>query len=116
METLAPLGFARYQTDSMHFAEEVRLFSGAEIIIALHGSGLMNAVMSPNRPLVIDLFDGYWSSDFIKLAAAIGARYACVRGEPVRTKAHGRWVDNDCLVDVDAIVRLIQAAEAERGR
>ncbi len=116
MEALAPLGFARYQTDSMHFAEEVRLFSGAEIIIALHGSGLMNAVMSPNRPLVIDLYDCFWSSDFIKLAAAIGARYACVRGQPVRAKAHGRWVDNDCLVDVDAIVRLIQATEAERGR
>lgn len=116
MDALEPLGFARYQTDAMHFAEEVRLFSGAEIIIAVHGSGLMNAVMSPNRPLVIDLFDSFWTQEFIKLAAAIGARYACVHCEPVRAKAHGRWFDNDCLVDVGAIVRLIEASEAERGR
>ena len=116
MEALEPLGFARYQTDAMHFSEEVRLFSGAEIIVAVHGSGLMNAVMSPNRPLVIDLFDSLWTTEFIKLAAAIGARYACVRCQPVRAKAHGRWVDNDCLVDVGAIVRLIEASEAKRSR
>jgi hypothetical protein len=116
MDALVPLGFARYQTDAMHFADEVRLFSGAEIIVSMHGSGLMNAVMSPNRPLVIDLFDAFWTTEFIKLAAVIGARYACVRCQPVRAKAHGRWLDNDCLVDVGAIVRLIQAAEAEQSR
>ena len=110
MEALRPLGFACYQTDAMHFADEVRLFSGAEIIISVHGSGLMNAVLSTRKPLVIDIFDDFWTTEFIKLAAAIGARYACVRCQSVKGTAAGRQADSDCLVDVGAIVRLITEA------
>ena len=107
MAALSPFGFDRHQPETMHFAEEVRLFAGAEIVVAVHGSGLTNAVLSAKKPLVIDLFDDFWTPEFVRLAATSGARYACVRSESRKPAAGMRRAENDSVVDVDAIVRLI---------
>src|SRR5512132_112263 len=106
MEALAPLGSERYVTEHMSIADEVRLFYNAEIVMGAHGSGLMNAVLSRKRPLLIELHDRWWNMSFFKLGAAMGWRHACVQCEKVQTSATPRD-ENDLIADVPAILSVI---------
>ncbi|HEY9636739.1 MAG TPA: glycosyltransferase family 61 protein [Coleofasciculaceae cyanobacterium] len=82
MEVLHPLGFVSYTLETMNFAEEMRLFSQAEIIIGTHGSGLTNMIFSQNRPTIIDFFGAWYTNWFFNLSASLGFHYTSFKCQP----------------------------------
>jgi hypothetical protein len=77
LAALAPLGFVSYTMEKMSFADQVRLFSQAEIVVSPHGAALTNTLFSQNLS-VIEFFGSYGSPSFFLLAKALGFRYACL--------------------------------------
>lgn len=78
MAVLAPLGFVAYTMEELSFADEIRLFSQAEIVIAPHGAGLTNMIFAPQNLIVIDLFGSFGTPCFFALAQALGFHYGCL--------------------------------------
>lgn len=78
MAALAPLGFVAYTMEELSFADEVRLFSQAEIVVAPHGAGLTNIIFAPQNLIVVDLFGSFGTPCFFALAQALGFHYGCL--------------------------------------
>ncbi|MBE9019891.1 glycosyltransferase family 61 protein [Chroococcidiopsidales cyanobacterium LEGE 13417] len=78
MAILAPLGFVAYTMEELSFADEIRLFSQAEIVIAPHGAGLTNIIFALQKLIVIDLFGSFGTPCFFALAQALGFYYGCL--------------------------------------
>lgn len=108
MEFLAPLGFRSYVTESLSFADEVRLFSQAEVVIGTHGSGFTNIIFSKCKPLVIDLYSSWFSGSFFQLTASMGGRYACLPCEP--KGANAGLKNSDMWVDISRLAALLKVA------
>lgn len=77
LAALAPLGFVAYTMEKMSFADQVRLFAQAEIVVSPHGAALTNTLFAQNLS-VIELFGSYGSPSFFLLAQALGFQYACL--------------------------------------
>jgi len=54
-ETLAPLGFESYVLTDLSLADQIRLFVGADTIVAPHGAGLVNMIHAADAS-VLELF------------------------------------------------------------
>jgi len=77
LAALAPFGFVAYTMEKMSFADQVRLFDRAEIVVSPHGAALTNIIFAQNLR-VIELFGSYGSPSFFLLAKALGFQYACL--------------------------------------
>jgi hypothetical protein len=110
MEALAPLGFVSYVLEDMSFADEVRLFSQAEMIVGIHGSGLTNMIFSQKKPIVIDLFDSWYTGVFYKIAASLGFEYACLQCQNPLVDLERASGNTNLIVDVAKLKRLINVA------
>jgi hypothetical protein len=77
LKTLIPLGFVAYTLENMNFADQVRLFSQAEIVVAAHGAGLVNIIFAQNLK-VIEFFGSFGSASYFLIAQAMGFRYGCL--------------------------------------
>jgi capsular polysaccharide biosynthesis protein len=78
---LAPLGVAAIELERLPLAEQIALFSQAELIVAPHGAGLANLVYaSPGSRLIELHMDSYVNWCFRRLAAACDVGYDCVVG------------------------------------
>lgn len=73
--TLTPYGFKAYTLENLSFAEQVQLFSQAEIVVATHGAGLTNMIFAQKKLTVIELFDSFLTPDYFLLAKALGFDY-----------------------------------------
>ena len=104
LRLLAPLGFAAYALEEMSFADQVRLFAQAEIIVAPHGAGLMNLAFA-DRPGVVELFGRHIQPSFSELARGFGFRYGCMECPAPRGDLRS-W-DADLVVDVATLGRLV---------
>jgi capsular polysaccharide biosynthesis protein len=60
LEALKPLGFEIVKPGQMPFLAQAKLFSEAKIIVAPHGSALMNSIFAPRGCTVIDLMWDTW--------------------------------------------------------
>lgn len=78
MAILAPLGFVAYTMEELSFADEIKLFAQAEIVIAPHGAGLTNIIFASQKLIVIDLFGSFGTPCFFALAQALGFYYGCL--------------------------------------
>jgi len=56
VEVLEPLGFESYALEEYPVAEQIILFRESEVIVAPHGSGLVNLVYAESQPHVVELF------------------------------------------------------------
>ncbi|WP_339375488.1 glycosyltransferase family 61 protein [Chroogloeocystis siderophila] len=74
LAALTPYGFKAYILENLSFADQVRLFSQAEIVVATHGAGLTNMIFGKNLT-VIELFDSFLTPDYFLLAKALGFNY-----------------------------------------
>jgi hypothetical protein len=105
LEALKPFGFVAYILENMSFADQVRLFSQAEIVVAPHGAGLTNMIFAQNL-IVIDLFGSYGNPCFLVLAKALGFHYGCLgsgnNGGNSRTKK-----SNGMIVDIPKLRDLV---------
>lgn len=78
LAALMPLGFVAYTLENLSFADQVRLFSQAEIIIATHGAALTNILFAQNLS-VIEIFGSFGESYYFLLAKALGFQYGCLQ-------------------------------------
>jgi hypothetical protein len=77
LKALAPFGFVAYTLENMSFADQIRLFSQAEIVVAPHGAGLTNIIFAQNLN-VIELFGSFGTPSYLVLANGLGFKYACL--------------------------------------
>lgn len=77
LEALTPFGFVAYTLEKMSVSDQVRLFSQAEIVVAVHGAGLANIVFAQNLR-VIELFGSFGIPTLFVLAKALGFEYGCL--------------------------------------
>ena len=99
MSSLSEYGFERYILSELSVAEQVELFSKAEIVLSPHGAGLTNIIYAPNDVTVIELFGDRKKNTFYRIAEMLGYEY--------------RYIDCDhdsvdIIVDVDRIEREVQ--------
>jgi capsular polysaccharide biosynthesis protein len=99
---LAPLGFETIDPGGLSVAEQVRLFSEAELVVGAHGAALTNLVFCPAGAAVIELFPpDYVNVCYWALASAVGSlqyRYLVGDGLPGRVRPmHG--VASDITID-----------------
>lgn len=104
LATLAPLGFRAYALETMSFADQVRLFSQAEIIVGPHGAGMMNVAFSTHVK-VVELFGAFLQPSFSELARGLGFPYGFLECPAPRGDIRG-W-DADLVVDVPSLRELV---------
>lgn len=112
LERLRPLGFRPYLLEDLPFAEQVRLFHDAEMVIAPHGAGLANLLFSGPIP-VVEFVCRALSPVYFFLALALGQDYRYLYptelrdGEKVPSPTDGRRYsaarDLDFTVDLDSL-------------
>jgi len=107
----AAFGFECVNAETLTFADQVRLFANAEIIVGTHGAGLANAVFAPPGAIVVELRERTLRpegvSAFAALAGLFDQPYGLVLGP-----AAGEWREDhrarDFTVSADAVVRMIE--------
>lgn len=91
--TLTPIlerhGFELVETEGMTVAEQIRLFSQAESIVAPHGAGQTNMLFASTRCKNLELLEPRWASDghayvFWTLAETLGQSFSYAVAESVR--------------------------------
>jgi capsular polysaccharide biosynthesis protein len=81
---LAFLGFVPVKPETFTPADQLRLFRGAEAIVAPHGAGLTNIGYCRPGTILLELFmDAYVNWCFRRLAALKTLRYDCVLGRSI---------------------------------
>ena len=63
----------------MSVVEQIKLFQGAQIIVAIHGAGLVNMIFSKPGTKVVELFQALGDTTFVYLADGIGMDYTPVQ-------------------------------------
>lgn len=80
---LALHGFEFHDPGSMPFREQAALFASAEMVVAVHGSGLTNLMFSPLGTRVLEIFPSNFTDDsFIKLSKVMRLDYQYIIGGP----------------------------------
>jgi capsular polysaccharide biosynthesis protein len=82
---MTAMGFVVVRPETMSLADQVRLFRGAETIVAPHGAALTNlGFCRPGTRVVELLMDAYCNWCFRNLAGLLQLRYDCVLGRARR--------------------------------
>lgn len=109
-------GFAAVTLETLSFAEQVRLFAAADIVVGPHGSGLANIVFCRPGTQVVELFSvHYVNVMYWALANELGLRYLYLSddGERAPREGRGRRVHADIAVAADRIEATLDKIEAE---
>lgn len=104
MEALTPLGFIAYTLEEMSFAEQVKLFSQARMVVSPHGAGLTNIIFSQNLT-VIELFSSFIQPCFYLLSKGLGHEYGFLKCQVPPTEF--RWEDGDMVANVSEVLSLV---------
>jgi hypothetical protein len=91
-------GFERLVPSDHSFAEQVRRFANAEVVLGPHGAGLTNMIFAPGTTLV-ELFGSYRNACFFALARGMGHGYVSVTCRPS---------GDDMVADVSKLESLIR--------
>ncbi len=112
MEVLSAFGFRSCRLEGLSLAEQVRLFSAADVVVAPHGAGLANLLFAGRIP-VLELHCRAVSPVYFFLALALGQPYDYLYPQEltgdvlVPSPADGRLYsatrDLDFSVDIDAL-------------
>jgi capsular polysaccharide biosynthesis protein len=105
--------FEVHQTQEMSLAEQMKLFSGAECVVSIHGAGLANLLFAPPGARVLEFMSPlarYANSCYYSLCAAVGHTYGYILGEHRAgdrpETAAGRW-KIDLRVDPEKLRRML---------
>jgi capsular polysaccharide biosynthesis protein len=79
---LKNLGFELIAPGELTYKQQVRAFSEAEIIIGVHGAGLINAIYSADS-LVIEIFADHYLPANYELAMGQNRDYACFEAQQI---------------------------------
>jgi hypothetical protein len=100
---LARHGFMTVQLTEMDFSEQKRLFSGAEMIVGVHGAGLTELIYAPEAA-VIELYGDYMVPVYYEMAKGLNMPYACLKCDD---KA------GDLVVDLDELLAAVFRMEKQ---
>ncbi|CAA9586222.1 hypothetical protein AVDCRST_MAG81-3861 [uncultured Synechococcales cyanobacterium] len=94
-------GFTAIQLERYTFAEQVHLFSRAEVIIGAHGAGLTNIVFCPQGAKVVEIFPTGAQTSFAyqQISAIVGLNYRYMYGNWVSEDIHQRILPANAPVD-----------------
>ena len=120
---LAARGFEILEPGNMPFAEQIRAFAEASVIIGAHGSGFGNLVFARPGAVVIDLMPadwvGYWGGQhaerwLLHLTSALGLHYELLlcpsRMVPIEDAEAGHQrTGMESTADLDLIRRIIDS-------
>lgn len=87
MNTLAELGFVKCVLSDLPFADQMRLFAGAHVIVGPHGAGLTNMLYSTDATIIELLTDEGASEHFFVLANELKHTYEFVLCDPASDDA-----------------------------
>jgi capsular polysaccharide biosynthesis protein len=104
---LGEYGFYEVKAEKLSFQEQVRLFRGAEVIVAPHGSGLANMVFCSPGTKVIELFPAANSDLYYRLSVALHLEYHYVKD---RTGDPARWSLDDYTIAWEDLKRTLGEA------
>jgi capsular polysaccharide biosynthesis protein len=86
----------------MSFVEQIELFSAAEAVCMIHGSGLVNMIWSPRGCKVIELFaDAYLAGDLEWISQCVDADFSFM----IFPSNHKL----DAIVDIGALRKHLQS-------
>jgi capsular polysaccharide biosynthesis protein len=105
---LEPLGFQKVVLEQLSWPEQVRLFAGADFIVAVHGAGLANLPFARARALVEIHNPLEARAYFATIARELGMEYAYV----VATQAGQSARFDNLTVDVAAVASLVARIDA----
>lgn len=75
-DALQAIGFEIIHCENIPFAEQIKLFSQARTVVALHGAGLSNIAWAPSGLNVLEIFpNGYFNDCYARLALQLGHSY-----------------------------------------
>ncbi len=115
IEELAKFGIVAIRPETLSIPDQVRLFRGAEMIVAPHGAALTNlGFCQPGCALLELHMDAYVHWCYRHFAAVCGVRYDCVLGRAV-----GAWPDAPEMVQAlswQVHVPHVVAAVLQMGR
>jgi capsular polysaccharide biosynthesis protein len=105
--------FEIHETQGLSLSEQMKLFSGAECVVSIHGAGLANLLFSPPGVKVLEFMSPlpqYANSCYYSLCAAAGHTYGYILGEhspaDLAGKPSGRW-KIDLRVDPEKLRRML---------
>jgi hypothetical protein len=101
VDALASLGFERYVPGELSVPDQIRLFAGADAVVAPHGAGLANVIHGEDLTVVELLKGDDVRAQYCKLAGILGFDYACLRCPPAGP---------DLRVDVERARAVVAAA------
>jgi hypothetical protein len=105
-EKLLLRGFHVIAAETLSLEQQIRVFSGAEVVIAPHGAGLVNACFSHNHPAIMELATSdYLNPCFYTLFSALGYPYGviiCDRGDN----------QEDIYVNIDQMINCLDKLES----
>jgi capsular polysaccharide biosynthesis protein len=87
LSALTELGFELIAPGELSYKQQVRAFSQAEIIIGVHGAGLINAIYS-SESLVIEIFGDHFLPANYELAMGQERGYACFEAQQKGPDVH----------------------------
>jgi Glycosyltransferase 61 len=97
-------GFEIIEAECLSFAEQIRLFSEAEMVVGPHGAGLTNIVFAPPECKVLELFQPtYVLASTYKIATCIGQEYWYLLGESAPNDGSDSKNMRDMLVGHDQL-------------
>jgi capsular polysaccharide biosynthesis protein len=109
-DVLDRFGLDVVQPETLSFAEQVRLFSQAELVLGCHGAGMTNSVFARPGARIIELFQpGYINLSMYRLVRSAGMRYRYLVGRAAGPRRRGK--DRDIVVDTVQLVSLLAASE-----
>lgn len=124
LAVLRPLGFRVVRLEELPFAEQVRLFQTAEIVVAPHGAGLANVLFA--SPLtVVELVSRVVSPVYFFLSLALGHDYRYVypvemgdgpRPGPADGRRYSAMRDLDITVDPASVVAALRLQAEVRSQ
>jgi capsular polysaccharide biosynthesis protein len=105
-KVLDRFGLEVVQPETLPFAEQVRLFSQAELVVGCHGAGMANSVFARPGARILELFQpGYINLSIYRLARSAGMRYGYLVGRAAGPRRRGK--DRNIVVDTEPLVSFL---------
>jgi len=110
LERLKPLGFRVVMPGRLSVADQIREFSAARAVVAVHGAGLTNIVFTPPQAAIVEINSSLLArmDDFRRIARARRQHMATVVSDRYSGARDAIHVNSDYYVDVDEVVREVE--------
>lgn len=117
IDFLASYGFVTYRLEELSFAEQVKLFYNADIVVSPHNAGLANTIFAEGAR-VLEIFSQAPEPTFFLTAKSAGNKYFFMFGDPTLATPFPTWpaerqqlreaINTDFHVDIAHLKRNLE--------